>query len=86
MCDRNGFRARLNGFIDEYQSAVEEFLAYGSVLLRLALVNLRTVQLVTRPEQSPVGRGHFCRALRVTVQIGLSHPLSVFRDGLAYSL
>ena len=31
------------GFIDEYQSAVEEFLAYGSVLLRLALVNLRTV-------------------------------------------
>ena len=27
----------------EYRAAVEEFPAYGSVLLRLALVNLRTV-------------------------------------------
>ena len=28
---------------DEYQSVLEEFPAYGSVLLRLAIVNLRTV-------------------------------------------
>ena len=28
----------------EYRQAVEEFPAYGSVLLRLALLNLRTVQ------------------------------------------
>ena len=42
-CNRTQVRARQHGFIDEYQSAVEEFLAYGSVLLRLAVVNLRTV-------------------------------------------
>ena len=28
---------------DEYRTAVEEFPAYGSVLLRLAISNLRTV-------------------------------------------
>ena len=34
------FYCRITG---EYQTVFEEFPAYGSVLLRLALVNLRTV-------------------------------------------
>jgi hypothetical protein len=33
-----------------------------------------------------IGRGHFCRALYVAAQFGLSHPCPADRDGLAYSL
>ena len=35
----------LPGNPGEYQAVLEEFPAYGSVLLRLALVNLRTVRV-----------------------------------------
>jgi hypothetical protein len=50
---------------------------------------LRTVQFVTRSSLLVIcstGRGHFCRALCVAAQFGLSHPFPADRDGLAYSL
>ncbi len=37
------------GFIDEYQTAVEEFLAYGSVLLRLAFETRGNASLTLGP-------------------------------------
>ncbi len=50
---------------DEYRTAVEEFPAYGSVLLRLAIPNLRTV-IVT----AAVYRG-FSLELRLTANPAL---------------
>ena len=73
----------LPAIADEYRRAVEEFPAYGSVLLRLAIPNLRTVRVVTRLTRG--GRGHFCHALHVSVQVGLSH-LALHGASLAYSL
>ncbi len=35
--------------------------------------HLRTVRIVA-PAVDPRGHGHFCRALHVTVQVGLYHP------------
>ena len=62
--------------VDEYQTVFEEFPAYGSVLLRLALFRetLGPFVIVTRLTRG--GRGHFCRALHVAVQTGLSHPIA----------
>ena len=36
-------RFLLPNYFDEYWTVFEEFPAYGSVLLRLAIINLRTV-------------------------------------------
>jgi hypothetical protein len=62
----------------EYRAAVEEFPAYGWVLLRLAgfPLDLRTVLdlLLIDDSLSRDGHGHLCRALHVTMQNGLSHP------------
>ena len=74
-----------------------EFPAYSRVLceplpIRRAtkLSNLRTVHrccstIFAIARTTLVGRGHFCRALHVAMQIGLYHPF-LFRNGLACSL